>query len=130
VLLLSLPHLHKEICGVVERNMTTFGTITSGMTTGVGAVDDTLLRHARYLHYLVAQSVEPIMVAPLAVCLSEVMREKCLVAQAMGIRFVHAPGNVNILCAGALLHPFSWECCENHRTCLCIFYVMIFYVMN
>jgi len=55
--------------------MTVFGTITSGMTTGVGDDGVSLLRHARYLHSLLAQLVEPIMVAPLAARLSEVIRE-------------------------------------------------------
>jgi len=68
---ISLPHLHKEIRGAIERDITVFGTITSGMTTGVGDVGDLVLRHARYLQSLLAQLVEPIMVAPLAACLSE-----------------------------------------------------------
>jgi hypothetical protein len=50
------------------------------MTTGVG---DSLLRHVRYLHSLLAQSVVPIMVALLAACLSELIRKVCLVAEAM-----------------------------------------------
>ena len=123
---ISLHHLHKEICGAIERDMTVFGTITSGMTTGVGDVGDSLLRHARYLHSLLAQSVEPIMVAPLAACSSEVMRAVCLVAEAMCTRVVHTTDDVNIQCAGALVHPLSCARCETNFMCRCIFYVMIF----
>jgi hypothetical protein len=88
------------------------------MTTGVG---DSLLRHVRYLHSLLAQSVEPIMVVTLAACISEVMREVRLVAEAMCTRVVHTPGDVNMQCAGALVHPFSCACCENH--CMCRFFL-------
>jgi len=123
---IRLPHLHKEIRGAIERDMSVSGTIPSGMTTGVGDVGDSLLRHARHLQSLLAQSVEPIIVAPLAACLSEEMRGVCLVAQAMCIRVVNAPGDVNIQCAGALVHPFSCAYCENNCMCQCIFYVMIF----
>ena len=42
------------------------------------------------------------------------MLEVCLVAQAMCIRVVHAPGDVNIWCVGAMFLPFSCACCENH----------------
>jgi len=118
---ISLPHLHKEIRGAIERDMTVFGAITPGMTTGVGGVGDSLLRHASYLQSLLAQSVVPIMVVPLAACLSEEMHEVCLVARAMCIRVVNAPGDVNIQCAGVLLHPFFYACCENHCMCQCIF---------
>jgi len=65
---ISLPHLHQELCGAVERDVV-FCTTTSRMTTGVGDVGDLLLRHARYFYSLLAQSVEPIMVAPLAALL-------------------------------------------------------------
>jgi len=75
------------------------------MTTGVGDVGNSLLCHARYLHSLIAQSVEAVMLATLAVCLhvSEVMRKVCLVAEAMGMMVVHTPVDVNIQCAGALV---------------------------
>jgi len=65
--------------------MTVFGTITSSMTTGVGDIGDSLLRHARYFHSLLTQSVVLFVVAPLAVFLSEEMHEVCLVARAMCI---------------------------------------------
>jgi len=82
------------------------------MTTGVGDVGNSLLCHARYLHSLIAQSVEAVMLATLAVCLhvSEVMRKVCLVAEAMGMMVVHTPVDVNIQCAGALVPWFIVLC--------------------
>ena len=118
---ISLPHLHKEIRGAIERDITVFGTITSGMTTGVGDVGDSVLRHARYLQSLLAQLVEPIMVAPLAACLSEEMHEVCLVARAMCIRVVNAPGDVNIKCAGALVLHFPVHVVEKTIACASVF---------
>ena len=100
--------------------MTVFGTITSGMTTGVGDIGDSLLRHARYFQALPTQSIESFVVAPLAACLSEEMHEVCLVAQAMCIGVVNTPGDVNIQYAGALFHPFFCVCRENHSICQCI----------
>jgi len=114
---ISLPHLHKEIRGAIERDITVFGTITSGMTTGVGDVGDLVLRHARYLQSLLAQ----IMVAPLAACLSEEMHEVCLVARAMCIRVVNAPGDVNIKCAGALVLHFPVHVVEKTIACASVF---------
>ena len=32
----------------------------------------------------------------------------------MCIRVVHAPGDVNIQCTGAMFPPFSCACCQNH----------------
>jgi len=54
---ISLPHLHKEIRGAIERDMTVLGAITPGMTTGVGGVGDLLLRDASYLQSLLTHSV-------------------------------------------------------------------------
>ena len=91
------------------------------MTTGVGGIGDSLLRHARYFQALLTQSVVPVVVAPLAACLSEEMHEVCLVVQAMCIGVVNTPGDVNIQCAGALFLPFFCVCRENHSICQCIF---------
>ena len=118
---ISLPHLHKEIRGAIERDMTVFGTITSGITTGVGDVADSVLCHARYLHSLLAQSVEPIIFAPLAACLSKEMHEVCLVARAMCIRVVNAPGDMNIKSAGALVLHFPVHVVENPIACASVF---------
>ena len=104
---ISLLHLHKEIRGAIERDMMVFGTFTSGMTTGVGGIGDSLLRHARYFQSLLTKSVVPVVVAPLAAYLSEEMHEVCLVARAMCIRVVNTPGDVNIQCAGALFDHFA-----------------------
>ena len=101
--------------------MTVFGTITSGMTTGVGDVGDSLLRHACYFQFLLTQSIVPFVVEPLAACLSKEMHDVCLVARAMCIRVVNTPGDANTQCAGALFHPFFCVCRENHCMCQCIF---------
>ena len=62
----------QEIRGAIERDMTVFGTITSGMTTGVCEVGDSLLHHViGYFQSLLTQSFVPFMVAPIAKCLLE-----------------------------------------------------------
>jgi len=112
----------QEIRGAIERDMTVFGTITSGMTTGVCEVGDSLLHHViGYFQSLLTQSFVPFMVAPIAKCLlEEINARSVLVARAMCIRVVNTPGDLNIRCAGALFHPFFCICREKHCMYQCV----------